>query len=71
VVAYDDAITEAQSKQLLINIARAQHHQPIHFTGVSNVAATFEFRLTAGATPALTGESVLRPSRGKTLQSVF
>jgi hypothetical protein len=39
VTAYDEAITEAQSQQLLVNIARAQHHQPIHFTGVSNVAA--------------------------------
>ena len=57
VVAYDDAITDAQSKQLLINIARAQHHQPIHFTGVSNIAATFDFRFTAGATPALTGDA--------------
>lgn len=57
VIAYDDAITEAQSKQLLQNIARAQHHQPIHFTGVSNVAATFDFRFTAGATPALTGDA--------------
>jgi hypothetical protein len=57
VIAYDDAITESQSKQLLINIARAQHHQPIHFTGVSNVAATFDFRFTAGATPALTGDA--------------
>lgn len=55
VIAYDDAIIEAQSKQLLINIARAQHHEPIHFTGVSNVAATFDFRFTAGATPALAG----------------
>jgi hypothetical protein len=53
VIAYDDAITESHSKQLLINIARAEHHQPIHFTGVSNVAATFDFRFTAGATPAL------------------
>jgi len=57
VIAYDDAITESQSKQLLLNIARAQHHQPIHFTGVSNVAATFDFRFTAGATPALTGDA--------------
>jgi hypothetical protein len=55
VIAYDDAITDSHSKQLLINIARAQHHEPIHFTGVSNVAATFDFRLTAGATPALAG----------------
>lgn len=57
VIAYDDAITEVQSKQLLVNIARAQHHQPIHFTGVSNIAATFDFRLAAGATPALTGDA--------------
>lgn len=57
VIAYDDAITESQSKQLLVNIARAQHHQPIHFTGVSNIAATFDFRFTAGSTPALTGEA--------------
>lgn len=57
VIAYDDAITESQSKQLLLNIARAQHHQPIHFTGVANVAATFDFRFTAGATPALTGDA--------------
>ncbi|MDH4085138.1 MAG: hypothetical protein OEV99_16795 [Nitrospira sp.] len=57
VIAYDDAITESQSKQLLANIARAQHHQPIHFTGVSNIAATFDFRFTAGATPALTGDA--------------
>ncbi|HET7058712.1 MAG TPA: hypothetical protein VFI05_08260, partial [Nitrospiraceae bacterium] len=55
VIAYDDAITESQSKQLLVNIARAQHHQPIHFTGVSNIAATFDYRFTAGATPALAG----------------
>ena len=55
VSAYDDAITSAASKQLLMNIARAHHHQPIHFTGVSNVAATFDFRFNAGATPALGG----------------
>ena len=57
VTAYDQAVTDAISKQLLINIARAHQHQPIHFTGVSNIAATFDFRVSAGATPALTGES--------------
>jgi hypothetical protein len=57
VTAYDQAITDAISKQLLINIARAHQHQPIHFTSVSNIAATFDFRVSAGATPALTGES--------------
>lgn len=53
--AYDEAITSAASKQLLMNIARAHHHQPIHFTGVSNVAATFNFSFSAGGTPALGG----------------
>jgi hypothetical protein len=53
--AYDNAITSAASKQLLMNIARAHHRQPIHFTGVSNIAATFDFRFNAGATPALGG----------------
>ena len=57
VTTYDEAVTDAISKQLIINIARAHQHQPIHFTGVSNVAATFDFRVSAGATPALTGES--------------
>ena len=46
VISYDDAILDALSKQLLINIARAQHRQPVHFTGVSNVAATFDFQTT-------------------------
>lgn len=55
VTTYDEAVTDAVSKQLLINIARAHRHQPIHFTGVSNIAATFDFRANAGATPALTG----------------
>jgi len=66
VSAYDDAITSAASKQLLMNIARAHHHQPLHFTGVSNVAATFDFSFNAGATPALGGlaGAVLMPIFG-------
>jgi hypothetical protein len=65
VITYDEAITDAISKQLLINIARAHQHQPIHFTGVSNIAATFDFRVNAGATPALTGDA------SKTLMPIF
>lgn len=65
VSAYDDTITDAISRQLLTNIARAQHHQPIHFTGISNVAATFDFRFNAGATPALGGLA------GNTLMPIF
>ncbi|MBP6367530.1 MAG: hypothetical protein KBA82_03675 [Nitrosomonas sp.] len=55
VLAYDDAVTDAASQQLLINIVRAHHRQPIHFTGVSNIAATFNFQANAGAMPALGG----------------
>jgi hypothetical protein len=64
--AYDDATTNAASKQLLMNIARAYHNQPVHFTGISNVAATFDFRASAGATPALTGNAggILMPVFG-------
>ena len=65
VTSYDEAITDAISKQLLINIARAHQHQPIHFTGVSNIAATFDFRVNAGATPAFTGEA------GRALMPIF
>jgi len=57
VTAYDQAVTNAISKQLLINIGHDHQPQPIHFTGVSNIAATFELRVSAGATPALTGEA--------------
>lgn len=52
VLAYDDAVTDAVSQQLLINIVRAHHRQPVHFTGVSNIAATFNFQASAGATPS-------------------
>jgi hypothetical protein len=65
VTAYDEAVNDAASKQLLINIARAHHHQPIHFTGVSSIAATFDFRANAGATPAMGGEA------GATLLPIF
>lgn len=57
VIGYDKAVSKADFKQLLLNIARAQHHEPVHFTQVSNIAATFDFRFSAGGTPALTGDS--------------
>src|SRR5690606_11860398 len=31
------------------------HREPIHFTAVSNIAATFDYRFNAGATPPLGG----------------
>lgn len=66
VIEYDKTTTNILSKQLLLNIARSHQHQPIHFTGVSNIAATFNFQFNAGATPALTGElgSLITPIFG-------
>lgn len=55
VVAYDYSATNSLVDQLLVNIARSHHHQPVHFTAISNIAATFDYRLTAGATPPLGG----------------
>ncbi|MDD5577902.1 MAG: hypothetical protein PHY16_01315 [Methylobacter sp.] len=66
VIEYDKATADILSKQLLLNIARSHQHQPMHFTGVSNIAATFNFQFNAGATPAFTGEtgSLLTPVFG-------
>ena len=58
-VEYDRAITSVIIQQLLLNIARARHHHPIHFTVVSNVAATFDFRMQAGVAHPLSNETRL------------
>ena len=49
VMAYDQSVTNVLTEQLLLNIPRAHHHA-IHFTGVSNIAATFDFLVNTGAT---------------------
>jgi len=69
VIEYDKTTTDILSKLILLNIARAHQHQPMHFTGVSNIAATFNFQFNAGATPAFTGEngSLMTPVFGGTI----
>lgn len=64
--AYNQATADDISKQLLLNIARAQHNEPIHFSGISNIAATMHFQANLGATPVLTGSngSTLMPFIG-------
>jgi len=57
VIAYDAAADDTLSRELLLNIARARHNEPLHFTGLSNIAATFNFQMGAGATPPLGGLS--------------
>jgi len=48
VLQYDQTVSQVESEMLLVNIARARHGLPMHFTAVSSVAATFDFRTTAG-----------------------
>jgi hypothetical protein len=57
VVAYDMTTAENVERQLLLNIARARNNQPIHFTAVSSIAATYRVTTSAGIGPALTGNS--------------
>lgn len=56
VLAYDQSTTDSVSKQLLLNIARARYSQPIHFTSVSNITATYRFAVNAGVGGAVTGD---------------
>ena len=69
VIEYDKTTTDILSKLILLNIARSHQHLPMHFTGVSNIAATFNFQFNAGATPAFTGEngSLMTPVFGGTM----
>ncbi|MCA9453711.1 MAG: hypothetical protein KC584_13940 [Nitrospira sp.] len=55
VIAYDHSVTRSLVEQLLLNIARSHHHQPVHFTAISSIAATFNYQFAAGATPPLGG----------------
>jgi hypothetical protein len=48
VLQYDRTVSQVESEMLLLNIARARQGLPIHFTAVSSVAATFDFRTNAG-----------------------
>jgi hypothetical protein len=50
VIEYDRTVSYVEADLLLLNIARARYHRPVHFTAVSSVAATFDFRTPAGIT---------------------
>lgn len=53
VLEYDRTVSRVETELLLLNVARARHHHPIHFTVISGVAATFEFRVGGGLGGAL------------------
>ncbi len=65
-IAYNQASADILTKQLLLNIARARHNDPFSFTGISNIAATFNFQATAGMAAAATGDigSLITPQLG-------
>ena len=48
VIEYDRTINQVEAEMLLLNIARAKQGHPLHFTAISNVAATFDFRSSGG-----------------------
>src|SRR5690349_17255530 len=61
VVAYDTTSADSISKLLLLNIARARHDQPMHFTEIANVVATYRFTIGGGVVPAATGDKGYLP----------
>ena len=56
VMAYDRGVVDLVSKLLLMNIARAYRDEPMHFTTVSSIAATYNVQISGGIGPAATGE---------------
>jgi hypothetical protein len=56
VMTYDRTTADSVSKQLLLNIARARHNEPMHFTAISSIAATYKLGVNAGLGGAVTGE---------------
>jgi len=48
VIDYDITTTDSVSRQLLLNVARARHSEPMHFTAISSIAATYKFTLNVG-----------------------
>jgi len=57
VIDYDSTTADSISKQLLLNIARARYNQPMHFTAISSIAATYKFSVSAGTGAAQAGPS--------------
>lgn len=55
VMAYDTIATETACRQLLLNVARARYDEPLHFTQLSNITATFNQQFSAGVIPPLGG----------------
>jgi hypothetical protein len=58
VLGYDEVTKSLDQKLLLLNIARADNGETVHFTSTSSIAATFDWTTTIGATGRLNSGSV-------------
>ncbi len=67
VLAYDRTTSDSVSKLLLLNVARARQNLPMHFTGISSIAATYRFAFSAGVGPSQVSNVVL-PSVGGSIE---
>ena len=56
VLTYNRGTADSVSRQLLLNIARARHNEPMNFTAISSITATYKFGVNAGVGGATTGE---------------
>ena len=65
VLEYDRTVSRVEAEMLLLNIARARHFHPNHFTALSSVAATFEFQSHAGVAPGQV-DAIVAPVFGVT-----
>ncbi len=59
VIEYDRATAQIQAEMLLLNIARSKHLEPLHFSAVSSVTASFSFEASGGIAPTGTESSPL------------
>jgi len=57
VIDYDTTTAQSISKQLLLNIARSRYNQPMHFTAISSIAATYKYSANVGTGAAQAGPS--------------
>jgi hypothetical protein len=58
VLGYDEVAKSLDEKLMLLNIARADHAETVHFTSTSSIAATFDWTTTIGAAGTLNSGSL-------------
>ena len=58
VLGYDEVTKSLDQKLLLLNIARVDNGETVHFTSTSSIAASFDWTTTIGATGRLNSGSV-------------